>query len=73
MKSISITVLFITLLFNLQVIAQDEKEADTIKVKAFEFTDVISIENTSVKNQYRSGTCWSFFRVLHLWKLNSSE
>lgn len=34
---------------------QKKKEAP-----GFVFTDQISIPNTSVKNQYKSGTCWSF-------------
>lgn len=28
--------------------------------EAFKFTDVINIENTSIKNQGSSGTCWSY-------------
>ncbi len=38
------------------VIAQDENE----EVKGYQFEDEIYINNTPVKNQYRSGTCWSF-------------
>ena len=33
---------------------------------AFKFTDVINLENTSIKNQGSSGTCWSY-SVLEKW------
>lgn len=34
--------------------------ADSAKTKGFVFTDVVTIPSTSVKDQNRSGTCWSF-------------
>lgn len=39
---------------SLKVNASDNSKA------AFKFTDVINLENTSVKNQGSSGTCWSY-------------
>ena len=54
-KTITLS-LFALLLTNFMAIAQDEKE----EVKGYTFADEIYINNTPVKNQFRSGTCWSF-------------
>jgi len=40
------------------VSAQDKKEEE--KEKGYQFTAIKEIPCTSVKDQYRSGTCWSF-------------
>lgn len=39
---------------SLKINASDNSKA------AFQFTDVVNIENTSIKNQGSSGTCWSY-------------
>ena len=46
------------LLATLVVSAQEKKEEE--KEKGYQFTSVKEIPCTSVKDQYRSGTCWSF-------------
>jgi len=45
--------------FNIQAYAQTDTTAKK-EVKGYHFTDDIVVPHTSVKNQYRSGTCWSY-------------
>lgn len=53
MQKVSIAAFLFVFLFALQMqaVAQDE---------GYEFTDKVVHDATSVKNQYRSGTCWAF-------------
>ena len=47
--------LVIGVLLNISIFAQEEE-----KEEAYQFTMVKEVPTTSVKDQYRSGTCWSF-------------
>lgn len=44
---------FFTVLFSVAIIAQD-------KTEGYQFETIYDLEATCVKDQYRSGTCWSF-------------
>jgi bleomycin hydrolase len=52
--SVLIAILMIT---NISIFAQEEEIKEE---KGYVFTEDITIPHTAVRNQYRSGTCWSF-------------
>ncbi|MGI6479000.1 MAG: aminopeptidase C [Salinivirgaceae bacterium] len=52
--------LIILLLLTVPLVTVAKKEKSKEKEKGYEFTLVKEIEVSPVKNQYRSGTCWSF-------------
>ncbi|MFI3324138.1 MAG: C1 family peptidase [Rikenellaceae bacterium] len=56
MKNIFLAVL----LLSVGVSAQAQEEQAAEESKGYEFTDIKVIPGTSVKNQYRSGTCWCY-------------
>lgn len=57
MKQFALFCLSIVLSFPSALSAQDK---DTTKPEKYVFTDVVRIRATPVKDQYSSGTCWSF-------------
>ena len=57
MKKASIFLLALVLTLPLMAKKKDKKEEDK---KAYEFTIINEVPSSAVKNQYRSGTCWSF-------------
>lgn len=42
------------------VYAQDAVKQDTVKPEGYKFTDIKRLPATSVKDQFRAGTCWSW-------------
>ena len=49
-------ILFISLFININLFAQEESAKPT----GFQFDTIANIPTTTVKDQYKSGTCWSF-------------
>lgn len=57
----TITVLASAILFTMPVFASNDTDSvATDSIKGFQFKDLYTIKTTSVKDQNKSGTCWSF-------------
>ena len=54
--------IFLPIIFYLAFtsIAFSQKEKKESNENPYKFTDVVKIKTTPVKNQYNTGTCWSF-------------
>ena len=49
--------LALLMMVNISIFAQEETQEEE---KGYVFTEDINVPHTAVRNQYRSGTCWSF-------------
>ena len=59
--------LFIMSLFVVTgMFSQEADSVETVKADTYIFTDVIDLPHTSVKDQNRSGTCWSYSGISFL-------
>jgi hypothetical protein len=65
-NKIVVLVMLVAIAFAFTSQAQDKKNG-------YEFTEVKNLDATDIKNQYRSGTCWSYSTHYHSSNLNSSE
>ena len=68
MKKIIIVLLMAAISCSVAVAADKQaKKADKKEApKGYIFTDKISIPTTSIKNQFRSGTCWCFSALSYI-------
>lgn len=57
--------LLVTLLMSSSIVAQDNKE-EKAEPKGYQFEIIKELPATPVKNQYRSGTCWSYATISFL-------
>lgn len=57
MNKVLSIVIALVMIISVDTFAQDNVNKEE---KGYVFTDVISVPHTTVCNQYRSGTCWSF-------------
>jgi bleomycin hydrolase len=60
MKQITLLLIFLFVGISWTSFAQDEKKEAKSDSAGYEFTEEIRLPATPVKNQYRSGTCWSY-------------
>jgi len=78
MKKIQIyIILLIGMLFPFLTASSQDLILETDTAKGYIFTPVVEIPTTPVKNQYRSGTCWSFaatsFVETEILRINNRE